>query len=35
MDILTINKIESYESEILELNRLTKAKKSIRMYKRY
>lgn len=35
MNILTINKIEGHASNIEELNRLTKATKSIRMYKRY
>ena len=35
MDILTLKKIEGHDSEIEELNRLAKATKSIRMYKRY
>ena len=35
MDVLYINKITGHESEINELNRLAKATKSVRMYKRY
>lgn len=35
MDILVLNKIEGYENEIETLNRLAKATKSVRMYKRY
>ncbi|MPM89328.1 IS630 family transposase ISBs2 [bioreactor metagenome] len=35
MDILILDKISGHEEEIKELNRLAKAEKSVRMYKRY
>lgn len=35
MEVLYLNKITGYEDEIDELNRLAKATKSVRMYKRY